>query len=758
MAYTVKSGDTIYDAAFNIAGSLAGVDQLLEINTSEQYPPIWLDQLQTGVNIENGGYSAVFKELTVGDNKTIEIYFRTPAYPNAHDNIIFSESTTSQDGMCLIINMSFLIIKMNGEEIWKHRVTLNEDYHIIIARGDRPSRGHVWLNGIYYDSVVLPASPDVPNLGFLLGGFPTNVPAFDCDVHFARMWNIKLDADRVRELWNNGYLISTHIEGDWNLALEYLPENVSTYSWISTGIANTSEYSLRPTGSPEIIMDFFDVPVTNQMETYTPTLIDGQILDTAAIPIYNIQAVEKQLFNSTYNNKDAVKDELKQLGYILDTNNYPYKAYIEFIISGDSTTPFMIPFCAYPANNEKYAFDICVNGEYLDTARGTANYLEGTGYEIPLNKEQVTIRLTYADDPYNPPIGWGRAIGYCWTQWSDGVPPKGAALNIYRDRIRHINNANDYAFLKSETDSDFGFKCFTWAYCSNLDNTDGEDLPDTITSLGTFFRSGTYQSCVFIKEANREYLPNGITYINHNFREREYSNCRSMSIIYDEHIPHAVTAIGNNFRYENYTSCVLLLKPTAEIVPPLVRTIGRNFRSNQYMGCNRLLEAAVEVLPEGITNINVNYRSNMYNGCRNLSAAAVEVLPKSVKNIDSGYRTSTYANSGIIQAAREAFNPGCTIGDRYRVNQYLNCSNLSIGSYIHAPVFATEIMEVESYNSIFGSTDVAITKADTMPSYYLDDTETTTAIVTTLTPTNPKGYVTNRTGIEGYNELNTNWK
>ena len=32
MAYRVKSGDTIYDAAFNVSGSLAGVDQLLEQN------------------------------------------------------------------------------------------------------------------------------------------------------------------------------------------------------------------------------------------------------------------------------------------------------------------------------------------------------------------------------------------------------------------------------------------------------------------------------------------------------------------------------------------------------------------------------------------------------------------------------------------------------------------------------------------------------------------------------------------------------
>lgn len=36
--YTVKSGDTIYDVAFNVTGSLAGVDPLLEANTPDDVP------------------------------------------------------------------------------------------------------------------------------------------------------------------------------------------------------------------------------------------------------------------------------------------------------------------------------------------------------------------------------------------------------------------------------------------------------------------------------------------------------------------------------------------------------------------------------------------------------------------------------------------------------------------------------------------------------------------------------------------------
>lgn len=37
--YTVKQGDTIQDAAFNVSGSLAGIDPILEKNTPTNIPP-----------------------------------------------------------------------------------------------------------------------------------------------------------------------------------------------------------------------------------------------------------------------------------------------------------------------------------------------------------------------------------------------------------------------------------------------------------------------------------------------------------------------------------------------------------------------------------------------------------------------------------------------------------------------------------------------------------------------------------------------
>lgn len=36
--YTVQSGDTIFDATFNVTGSLAGLDPMLELNTKEDVP------------------------------------------------------------------------------------------------------------------------------------------------------------------------------------------------------------------------------------------------------------------------------------------------------------------------------------------------------------------------------------------------------------------------------------------------------------------------------------------------------------------------------------------------------------------------------------------------------------------------------------------------------------------------------------------------------------------------------------------------
>ena len=37
--YTVKQGDTIQDVAFNVSGSLAGIDPILEKNTPTNIPP-----------------------------------------------------------------------------------------------------------------------------------------------------------------------------------------------------------------------------------------------------------------------------------------------------------------------------------------------------------------------------------------------------------------------------------------------------------------------------------------------------------------------------------------------------------------------------------------------------------------------------------------------------------------------------------------------------------------------------------------------
>lgn len=58
MAYQVKDGDTIYDASFNISGSLAAVDPLLDYNTSTEYPMLGLDQLKVAVDLENATYYA----------------------------------------------------------------------------------------------------------------------------------------------------------------------------------------------------------------------------------------------------------------------------------------------------------------------------------------------------------------------------------------------------------------------------------------------------------------------------------------------------------------------------------------------------------------------------------------------------------------------------------------------------------------------------------------------------------------------------
>jgi hypothetical protein len=190
------------------------------------------------------------------------------------------------------------------------------------------------------------------------------------------------------------------------------------------------------------------------------------------------------------------------------------------------------------------------------------------------------------------------------------------------------------------------------------------------------------------------------------------------------------TDTGDYFRMNQYMNCTKLVTIPDEDMPEGVEYIGAAFRHRQYMGCTSIKTAAAEHLPDSLTSIYSDFRNAQYEGCTALTTAAAEVLPDSVTSIDIGFR--------------------------YR--QYYNCSSLTVKNYTHHRRFATLVNTSDyHYNQMF-KVDTARTLADGMP-YYYTGSGTTQKLVDTLTLDYYKDYITNRTGITGYNAgIDEKWK
>lgn len=135
-------------------------------------------------------------------------------------------------------------------------------------------------------------------------------------------------------------------------------------------------------------------------------------------------------------------------------------------------------------------------------------------------------------------------------------------------------------------------------------------------------------------------------------------------------------------------------------------------------------------MPEGVTTIGGYFRNSQYLECTSLTAPAAEVLPESVT----------------------------TIGGNFRSSQYSGCSSMLIGGHIHSKHFAALLNSEGNYKEMFSLFPYQIkVTPDTVPHYYTGESEGATAPVTDCTPTAFKGYMTNRTGIADYADLNAYW-
>jgi hypothetical protein len=218
---------------------------------------------------------------------------------------------------------------------------------------------------------------------------------------------------------------------------------------------------------------------------------------------------------------------------------------------------------------------------------------------------------------------------------------------------------------------------------------------------------------------------------------------------------HTENIIGNRFRESEFNGCTRLKSAVLERWSSDVTTIGNYYCIGQYSGCTSLIQAADENLPDSVTSIGNNFRREQYSNCTSLIQAAVENIQDSVTSIGTYFRYGQYRGCTILTFAAAEAVP-VTPGDGIRYSQYEGCTNLRVGTYIHDTRFAAKLnRNMSDYGRMF-ALDSANTAPDLVPRYYLEDG--TTSLVTNLTPTTDKYYVTNRTGIAGYANLNENWK
>lgn len=161
-----------------------------------------------------------------------------------------------------------------------------------------------------------------------------------------------------------------------------------------------------------------------------------------------------------------------------------------------------------------------------------------------------------------------------------------------------------------------------------------------------------------------------------------------------------------------------------------INQTGNYFRASQFYSCTSLEKAVDESLPETVVNIGSHFRFEQYNRCSSLSVASKESIPTNLSSI----------------------------GPNFRQSQYYDCQSLLIGDYIHSHHFKTLLnADTSNYMYMFQCI-LSNTSADSVPGYYTDSSHTTMAPITDLTPASSKRYLINRIGIEGYDELDNNWK
>lgn len=215
-----------------------------------------------------------------------------------------------------------------------------------------------------------------------------------------------------------------------------------------------------------------------------------------------------------------------------------------------------------------YNWDISVDdGEFVNFAgsKGTTNMpkinLGVAGFHL------VTIKA------HDPAVGWAKCLG------------NGGATNYFTTTnctLRIVHDP-DYGQLQSETMTGDEMRRSQYRGVTNLIYVCSDDMPDTVTTIGSFFKAYCFDACTNLLEAQAESIPDSVTSIGTYFRHCQSQNCTSMLQAAEESMPNSVASNPNFYRGYQYNGCVNLTNPSNNNIIKLpIGEGGTDYRAGQY--------------------------------------------------------------------------------------------------------------------------------------------------------------------------------
>jgi hypothetical protein len=250
-------------------------------------------------------------------------------------------------------------------------------------------------------------------------------------------------------------------------------------------------------------------------------------------------------------------------------------------------------------------------------------------FMIPIrHKKQYTVTISYDESSDEPMYyGWASCIRPYYTN--------DHPISHFKN-LSHIIQVPYKSQSKSETDTGDWHMSYFAGHCPQLESCLTEDLPDSVTTIGSWFRTGQYYKDYSLQTSSNEYIPPTVTSIGLHFRSFQYAYCTNLTIALRESLPIGLTVIEDWFRFDQYNGCTSLLVGATEALPTGVTTIANHFREEQYNSCELLITPAAEVIPDTVTKIGNSFRRKQYNGTK-ITTAAVEVIPNSVTTVGDGF-------------------------------------------------------------------------------------------------------------------------